>query len=1024
MSGATKENVELLRAVMKHPVLYDRGEENYRKRLPSENSWDMVASEVGGSVEKCKRRWRQLRNDYTRWCNADANRRRQGQRRIAYQLQDEFRFLDRHLNLADSIYDEDRSGSEKDRDSNRDSESRDNTNASVKAEAALDDQPVNDESLADQLLEEKDPSTKDVDKDKTKETPKQKKAAQEKPQEQERGVEEDSYMQSDQEGDDPIDEEHLEDFEYEEEELMQHKEKERNAKDSSTKQSEFFIKQNKEPHLLIIGKKNATLSGGEAPDAESEELNLEDPLDDEIAMDSNINLTTSKMLRRRDSMGSPSRRLRKPKDASITKPTQAQRVTRHQRLKTMTLAAGQSIRSSTSPVKMTPVPRPVGASKTVQLKKSVPLKDGYFSRPSTPLADGRQGPRQSLPQSQSQRQQVMRRLTTSDRPETPPTPPKRGRPAKKIEMMPRLEATQIRQPSPNTPKVVPITKTPSSVANTGSNVANMGINPTIKPTGNLTNRITATTLKPLENVTVMSYSPISSTSHNIAGSSAKPINKSSPSGVATTAAVAALSLPLSTSLLKRCERSTQTECSDIFSDEHFLDMIRPQMKEMNTRQKLHFKQKIFKALMETFDDATDFPEAGELQHLNINTPSAFEHVTTPELRLIRELVSMVIAAKVSPRGTPQQQARPPAKPASQPKEGVSYTAVNIPDSQRVSQTVSIPSHLIQRVYKPSRGAEPTANNAAAPGAEKKMYRFLKTPNGKPNGFSGSLEDLRKNSVDSEHSVVSTVNIPPASPKGATVVAAVRPQGSTINSLFGPSTSVTAVRTGPSLKARALARRYSTCTNQGTLPIPQGLGYPSSLHSDLTLVEANALKRRLAQPMVPPIQRPRFTPGVQQIVTPQGNSLLVRKPIGAGPGNQKQLVSPTGGVVLTPQKTPQITNVQGAAFKDFVQPKPTAVASTVSSGSSTSSASLGSPSAAEGTPQSIALKRSLVVANAKSQLLAESQANKPQQQPQAQKSNTTYASITAATIAADDFSIAHFKPEPVDHIDDQDDILGM
>lgn len=49
----SKSNAEvlLLRAVAKQPPLYDRTAENYRKRLPCENSWDIVASETGESGE-------------------------------------------------------------------------------------------------------------------------------------------------------------------------------------------------------------------------------------------------------------------------------------------------------------------------------------------------------------------------------------------------------------------------------------------------------------------------------------------------------------------------------------------------------------------------------------------------------------------------------------------------------------------------------------------------------------------------------------------------------------------------------------------------------------------------------------------------------------------------------------------------------------------------------------------------------------------------------------------------------------
>jgi len=49
MSAASEVNLMLLRSVEKQTALYDRTDENYRKRLPSENAWDMVASEVGES---------------------------------------------------------------------------------------------------------------------------------------------------------------------------------------------------------------------------------------------------------------------------------------------------------------------------------------------------------------------------------------------------------------------------------------------------------------------------------------------------------------------------------------------------------------------------------------------------------------------------------------------------------------------------------------------------------------------------------------------------------------------------------------------------------------------------------------------------------------------------------------------------------------------------------------------------------------------------------------------------------------
>ncbi|XP_062140486.1 uncharacterized protein LOC133848809 [Drosophila sulfurigaster albostrigata] len=44
--------------------------------------------------------------------------------------------------------------------------------------------------------------------------------------------------------------------------------------------------------------------------------------------------------------------------------------------------------------------------------------------------------------------------------------------------------------------------------------------------------------------------------------------------------------------------------------------------------------KIFNAIIETFDDATDFLDSGHLQHFNINTPSGYKNISaakhTPE----------------------------------------------------------------------------------------------------------------------------------------------------------------------------------------------------------------------------------------------------------------------------------------------------------------------------------------------------------------------------------------------------------
>lgn len=44
-----KLNRELCRAVEKQSILYDLNHEHYRKRILSENCWDLVASETGVS---------------------------------------------------------------------------------------------------------------------------------------------------------------------------------------------------------------------------------------------------------------------------------------------------------------------------------------------------------------------------------------------------------------------------------------------------------------------------------------------------------------------------------------------------------------------------------------------------------------------------------------------------------------------------------------------------------------------------------------------------------------------------------------------------------------------------------------------------------------------------------------------------------------------------------------------------------------------------------------------------------------
>ncbi|XP_039486061.1 mucin-5AC isoform X1 [Drosophila santomea] len=1023
MSNASEGNLLLLRAVEKQPPLYDRTDENYRKRLPSENSWDMVASEVGESVEKCKRRWRQLRNDYTRWCNADANRRRSGQRRLAYPLADELRFLDRHLNLADdSVVDDDRSvASDKDRDSTRDSESRDHyPQPSSKERAALASKLVKDVKLEGQVRKVKSPQEKKEhlenheDKQRArKKTAEEELGESEESDEPEKVPELDSFLQSDNEGDECVDVEHLEDLEgfdvdleqlNQEKELTPEKSLEKDKRDSPASQLEFFVKQSKDPRLLVIGKKNSTASLGK-PDPLGKAM---EDSGDEYVEDGEKRVTSS-------DTNSPSRRLRRAARASISaagirdlpiqKPGHAQRMTRLQRRKSMSLAAVHSVRSSTSPVKMTPVPRsqtiikpPSGA---VQIRK-MSHRDDIFPRPAVPAGSENKTEIQHKTQQQQNPLIFPKSDATIANPQGSASLQRRpvGRP-KKLPSMQRmvLPQSQTRPQSPINTKVLTVSKPTSSATIGGSSISNnitntnksnsvTSISSSTASTSTITKAPTSNSLKPAEKITVVNFSPSSSTT----SSSGKPTSSASGTVVTTIPTATTAASPAPGGHLKNTERSTQTRSQDVFSDDHFLEMIKPQMQEMNARQKMHFKKKVFQALMETFDDATDFPNSRELQHFNINTPSGFEHVTDPELRLVRELVSMVSAAKVT-------LIRPPGEATATATVSRSPAA---PDIQRGPRP-NMPRQVIQRVYKPGTGLE-IATNSPTGGQEKKLYRILQM-SGKPNGnMSASMENLRKESVDSNHSSIRVANNAPiGSPKGAAVVAAVRPQGSMINSFFGQGNGPPTAKGVAPVKVRAMSRRYSVC---GSSNPPNATNTSQSStnispinQSNLSGVDASMLKRRLIAPghgMVPPSQRPRYSAVAanQMAAASQGSSLLVRKSVGCVTAYQKQ-ISPTS--VL--QKTPQIASVQGSAFNDFAQPKP----SVNGDGSSPSSG----------------LKRSLVVANTKTSF--QDLLQQPSQSLQRKKKES---SETAATIAADDFSLASLKREPVDSADDNDDLLGM
>ncbi|XP_014094062.3 probable serine/threonine-protein kinase nek3 [Bactrocera oleae] len=93
------------------------------------------------------------------------------------------------------------------------------------------------------------------------------------------------------------------------------------------------------------------------------------------------------------------------------------------------------------------------------------------------------------------------------------------------------------------------------------------------------------------------------------------------------------------------DQGVQCSLQPTSSVDDFFDTIKPYLNEMNARQKLHFKKKIFESLMEVFDSPSDFPSNQETKAI---IPKQLSAVSGGELNLVRELVAMVQAAKHTP----------------------------------------------------------------------------------------------------------------------------------------------------------------------------------------------------------------------------------------------------------------------------------------------------------------------------------------------------------------------------------------
>ncbi|SPP76083.1 uncharacterized protein LOC117580346 [Drosophila guanche] len=995
-------NVKLLRAVVKQTALYDRNNENYRKRLASENCWDMVALETGESVEKCKRRWRVLRNDYARWMNVDAARRRAGSNRLPFQYAKDLSFLRQHLNISEDIVDEDEDN-ESEREVSNESMDR-KSMQSLKGDAKPQPMAVDEkkpEKKQDSAPEETNSKSSDfshIKEDKPVEKEKGKKKKK-KPTDLNWDEEEDELNSEDEEAPptSPI------------------------STIGDTRKSTFFIKQTGEENRLIIRKKNLYAASGSR-----------DPLEEEMddSADESGGTGSESISSRRPRRAVRATGVGGIKQLPVQKAATEQRLTRQQRHRSMGLAAA---RNSGSPVKLAPVPKYMSNKNQARAQNAEAVNKGFekaFSLTRDDIFPRPKAPAPATSQSQSHPGKITSRRSSSctstivhaaskltkrpvNRPANMNTPVSSPTPISQslvavIAPPPKSIPGSVSLPFQVAPKATPVsTSTSSSVIS----------NNALLLTSSLPSSVTVTTLAAPSTSVVSITDPVT----------ASPLLSMAGAGVGVGVVTTAVPVPSFMTLRSRTERGMQTESLDIFSDEHFLEIVRPQMAEMNPRQKLHFKKKVFQSLMETFDDATDFPAAGEQQHFNINTPSGFEHVSDREMRLVRELVSLVSAAKHSGAIN-----KPPPLPIVTDTLRTVVRAAAPPSAAAPSSgAVGQPRHLIQRVYKHSNGMSLVASPE-----EKKIFRIVQT-NGKAAiagvgvGVSVPTEELRKNSVDSNcsgTSVPRAAPAPPVSPRRATAVA-IRPQGaSSMNTLFGPTQpQVVTTKSGPLIKVREMQRRFSVCGSGGPMmtlgPPPSNMNViPHNPQQNLSPMEANMLKRRLMGAplagMTPLNQRYRYSgtagPGsgtgqAGAVAAQHANSVLLRRSAGSVPVSQKQ-PSPIAGA-SAPQRTPQIASVQGNAFNDFVQPKPS-----LSGGSS-------SP-----------LKRSLVVANAKKTVPGKRTAMvdvlaDPQDKEEIRAQQAKECTETAATIAADDFSVLDggmgLKREPQDSMEeDADDILGM
>ncbi|XP_033241615.1 probable GPI-anchored adhesin-like protein PGA55 isoform X1 [Drosophila pseudoobscura] len=505
-----------------------------------------------------------------------------------------------------------------------------------------------------------------------------------------------------------------------------------------------------------------------------------------------------------------------------------QRLTRQTRDKSMTLAAARI--APTSPVKMTPVPKCM-TTRNQARRQIITAATNKYANSDRPVDD------------------------IYPRPKAPTTATSQSKPGITISgrgsVVGRTGKIPVSSPKPSSQGLVSVKALPPR----SSQVS------TLKPFAKATPASTSSSMT--ASTVVVPSTPTVSSSSQV---TASPLASTVGAEVGTTTTSSFVTVK------SRGEKEMQTERLDIFTDQHFLEIVRPQMAEMNPRQKLNFKKKVLHSLIETFDDATDFPNAEELQHFNINTPSGFEDVSDGEMRLMRELASLVCSAKRSDaisKSTPLPVVADTLRPVVQPK---TPAPVPVPQPCYVIRRTTTQGKVVNVVTSSEEKEKEIGRNAKPSGAVTIVSLGVNSP----------TEELGKKSA-SNCSGASVSRVSRAPMGGSRKVTE---GASPMNTPFGSTPpQVLLAKHGP-LKVRTKPSEFSVC--EPMLTLGMGMG------------------------MVPDYQRPRYS----RTVAPGPGSIAGQAAAAAAPHDRKMRKS-TGSVSASQEQPPP----PGLALKGLLQPKP-------------------------------------------------------------------------------------------------------